>query len=53
MYGEKRGAYRVWVGNPKERYQLEYLGIVLRIILKRKLKEIRWEGVDWIVLAQG
>jgi len=34
VLGEGRGAYRVWVGNPKERYQLEYLGIGLRIILK-------------------
>jgi len=34
VYGKRRGAYRVWVGNPKERYQFEYLGIYLRIILK-------------------
>ena len=37
MYGERRGAYRIWVGNPKKRCQLEYVGIDLRIILTLRL----------------
>jgi len=51
VYGERRGAYRVWVGNPKKRYQLEYLGIDLRIILKgilRKSVGRAWTGLFWL-----
>jgi hypothetical protein len=46
-----RDAYRVLVGNPRERDHSEDQGIDGRVILKRILK--KWEeGVDWIDLAQ-
>jgi hypothetical protein len=33
------------------KYHLEDLGLERSMILKRDLKEIGWEGVDWIYLA--
>ena len=49
--GERRDAYRVWWGDPRERYHLENPGINERIILRF----IFWKwngGVNWIDLAQ-
>jgi hypothetical protein len=49
--GERRGAYGVWMANPKERYQLGYLGIDIRIILKgisRKSVARALTGLFWL-----
>ena len=40
-----------WWGKPSESNHLEYLGVCERMILKRTLKEISWEGVDLNNLA--
>jgi hypothetical protein len=50
--GEKRNAYRILVGVPKEKRPLgrprrRWVGNV-----KMDLREIGWDGVDWIELAQ-
>jgi hypothetical protein len=50
--GEKRKAYNILVGK-RERKRL--VGIPKRMWehnIKIDLKEIEWEGVDWIYLAQ-
>jgi len=47
---EKRNTYRFWVGNLKERGDLECIGIEGSIILKRILKT-GLEDLDWIDLA--
>jgi hypothetical protein len=49
---DRRGAYRVLVGRPDGKRPLEDLGVDGRIILKWILKEVGWEGVDWIDMAQ-
>jgi uncharacterized protein YjcR len=49
--GERRGAYRLWWGNMRERDHLEDLGVDRSIILKWMCK--KWGGcMDWIDLAQ-
>jgi hypothetical protein len=50
--GERRGTYMVLVGKPEETDHLEDVGVDGRIILKKDLKEIVGEGMDWIGLAQ-
>jgi hypothetical protein len=49
--GEKRNAYRILVGKPEGRRQL---GRPRRRWLGKKvyLREIGWDGVDWIDMAQ-
>ena len=42
MYGERRGTYRFWCGDLKERDHLEDLGVDERIILKGNFK--KWDG---------
>jgi len=49
--GDRKGAYRDWWGILKVRAHLEDLGDE-RILVKRILKEIGWDGVNWIDLAQ-
>jgi hypothetical protein len=44
--GEKRNAYRILVGEPEGRRPLG------RPRRKRVIREIGWDGVDWIDLAQ-
>ena len=44
--GDWRGAYRVLVGNLKERDNLEDLGLDGRILLKMDLQEVGWGGMD-------
>jgi hypothetical protein len=41
--GEKRNAYRILVGKPEGRRSLGR---------PRRLREIGWDGVDWIDMAQ-
>ena len=41
----------IWGKKREVRHHVEDIGVDGRIILKRIL-EILWEGVDWIVLAQ-
>jgi len=49
--GNKSKAYRVLVGNPKERDCLGELGTGRRRILGWILKEIIWEAKTWIHVA--
>jgi hypothetical protein len=50
--GEKRNAYRILVGNPEGKRPLgrPKRGWVENI--KMHLREIGWNGIDWINLAQ-
>jgi hypothetical protein len=41
--GEKRGAYRVFVGKPEGKNHLGDLGVNMRIILRWKFKTWNWE----------
>ena len=50
-YGDRRHAYRVLVGNLKERDQLENLGVNGSMILKQTVKKLD-EGMDLTDLAQ-
>jgi hypothetical protein len=45
--GEKRNAYRTFAGKPEGKRRL---GRPRRI--KMDLREIGWDGVDWIDMAQ-
>jgi hypothetical protein len=50
--GEKRNAYRILVGKPEENRPLgrprrRWVGNI-----KMDLREIGWDGMDWIDLAQ-
>jgi hypothetical protein len=49
--GEKRNAYRILVGNPEGKRPLE--GPRRRWVdnIKMDLREIGWDGMDWIDLA--
>jgi hypothetical protein len=51
MNGEKRNAYRILVGNPEGKRPL---GRPRRrwVDIKMDLREIGWDGIDWINLAQ-
>jgi hypothetical protein len=46
--GDRRGAYRVWMGIPEGRNNFEDLGIDGRIILKRILG--KWDVEAWTEL---
>jgi hypothetical protein len=46
--GEKRNAYRILVGKPKGRPRRRWVDNI-----KMDLREIGWDGVDWIDMAQG
>jgi hypothetical protein len=41
-----------WFANLKGRHRAENLGVDGRIILEWILREMGWEGVDWIHLTQ-
>jgi hypothetical protein len=50
--GEGRNVYRVLVGNPEGKRPLERPRRRWEDGIKRDLREIGWEGVEWIHLAQ-
>jgi hypothetical protein len=50
--GEKRNAYRILVGNPEGKRSLGRPRRRWVDTIKIDLREIGWEGVDWIDLGQ-
>jgi len=50
---ERRGAYKVLVGNLRERDHLEDLGMYGGDDIKMNLHKIGWKGLNWIYLAQN
>jgi hypothetical protein len=51
--GEKRTAYRILVGKPEGKRSLGRSGRRWVDNIKIDLREIGWDGMDWIDLAQG
>jgi hypothetical protein len=49
--GEKRNAYRILVGNPERKRPLGRSRRRWADSIKMYLREIGWDGMDWIVLA--
>ena len=55
-HGERRGAYRVPVGNLRERDHLEKLGVDGRIILEWMLKKLvdrKCNGLIWLRIGKA
>jgi hypothetical protein len=50
--GEKRNAYRILVGNPEGNRPLGRPSCKYVDNIKMDLREIGWDGMDWIDLAQ-
>jgi hypothetical protein len=50
--GEKRNAYRILVGNPEGKRPLGRPGRRWVGNIKMDLREIGWDGMDWIYLAE-
>jgi hypothetical protein len=50
---ERRNAYRILVGKPEERRPLGRPRRRLVENIKIDLREIGWDGMDWIDLAHG
>jgi hypothetical protein len=50
--GEKRNAYRILVRKPEGKRPLGRLKRRWVVNIKMDLREIRWDGMDWIDLAQ-
>jgi hypothetical protein len=50
--GEMSNAYTILIRSRKGRDKLEGVEVNRIIILKSLLKEIGWDSVDWINLAQ-
>jgi hypothetical protein len=51
--GEKRNAYRILVGKPERKRPLGRPRRTWGHNIRMDLREIRWDGMDWIDLAQG
>jgi hypothetical protein len=52
MKGAKRNACRILVGKPEEKRPLGRPRLRLVVNIKMDLREIGWDGMDWIDLAQ-
>jgi hypothetical protein len=50
--GEKRNAYRILVGNPEGKRPLGRSRRRWIDNIKTNIREIGWDGMDWIDLAQ-
>jgi hypothetical protein len=50
--GEKRNAYRIWVGGPVGKRPLGRPRRRWLDNIKIGFREMRWDGMDWIDLAQ-
>jgi hypothetical protein len=50
--GEKRNAYRILVGKPERKRPLGRPRRMCVDNIKMDLREIGWDGMDWIDLAQ-
>jgi hypothetical protein len=50
--GEKRNAYRIFVGNPEGKRLLGRQRCRWMDNIKMDLGEIGWDGIDWFDLAQ-
>jgi hypothetical protein len=50
--GEKMNAYRIVVGNPEGKRPLGRLRRRWVDNIKMDLREISWDGMDWVDLAQ-
>jgi hypothetical protein len=50
--GEKRNAYRIFVGKPEGKRPLGRLTRRWVDNIKMDLREIGWDGIDWIDLAE-
>jgi hypothetical protein len=50
--GERRNAYRILVGKPEGRSPLGRPRRMWVNNIKMDLREIGWDGIDWIDLAQ-
>jgi hypothetical protein len=50
--GEKRNAYRILVGNPEGKKPLGRPRLRWVDNIKMDLREIGWDGMDWIDLVQ-
>jgi hypothetical protein len=50
--GEKMNAYRIFVGEPEEKGSLGRPRRRWVDNIKMDLREIKWDGMDWIDLAQ-
>jgi len=53
LVGKKRNTYKILVGKPDGKKQLGRLRRRFGDNIKMKLKEIGYEGVDWICLIRG
>jgi hypothetical protein len=51
MMGEWEGTYRILVGKPAGKRPLGRRNRVQEDNIKMDLKEMRWDGVDWIDLT--
>jgi hypothetical protein len=50
--GEKRNAYRIWMGKPEGKRPLGSPRHRWEDNIRMDLREIGWGGMDWIDLAQ-
>jgi hypothetical protein len=50
--GEKRIAYRILVGKPERKRPLERPRLTWVDNIKMDLTETKWDGLDWIDVAQ-
>lgn len=53
LVGKNRNTYKIFMGKPDRKKQLGRPRHRFGGYIKMELKEIRYEGVDWICLIQG